>query len=104
MTIISAEVANAEIQGSLKTRDRCNRALNRHLPPSNPLSAPLRQVLTMRNQTLMARAGEHRDAMPTDLGAEVLAGEVEGIKSGTGPLSPAAGRPSTEPRATHRHL
>jgi len=51
---------------------------NRHLPPSNPLSTPLVQVLTLGNQTLMNRTVQHRDAVPGDLVAEVLAGEADG--------------------------
>jgi len=49
---------------------------NRHLPPSNPLSAPLGQVLALGNQTLVDRTGQHRDAVPADLVAEVLAGDA----------------------------
>jgi hypothetical protein len=50
---------------------------NRHLLPSDPLRAPLGQVLTLRNQTLMNRAGQQGDAVPTDLIAEVLAGDTD---------------------------
>jgi hypothetical protein len=49
---------------------------NTHLPPSNPLSAPPGQRLALRNQTLMDRAGRHRDAVPADLVAEMLTGDA----------------------------
>jgi len=55
---------------------------NRHLPPSDPLSAPLGQVLALGNQTLMNRAGQHRDAVSADLVAEVLAGDADGTRAG----------------------
>jgi len=55
---------------------------NRHLTPSDPLSAPLDQVLALGNQTLMDRTGEHRDAVPADLMAEVLAGDADGTRAG----------------------
>ena len=55
---------------------------NRHLPPSNPLSAPFGQVLALGNQTLMDRTGEHRDAVPADLIAEVLTGDADGTGAG----------------------
>ena len=57
---------------------------NRPLPPSNPLSAPLGQVRTLRNQTLMDGTGQHRDAVPADLIAEVLAGDADGTAAPTG--------------------
>ena len=50
---------------------------NRHLLPSNPLRAPLRQMLPLRNQTLMNRTGEQGDAVPADLVAEVLTGDTD---------------------------
>ena len=50
---------------------------NRHLLPSDPLSAPLGQVLTLRYQTLMNRTGQQGDAVPADLVAEVLAGDTD---------------------------
>jgi len=46
-------------------------------PAERPLSAPLGQVLALRNQTLVKRAGQHRDAVPADLIAEVLAGDKD---------------------------
>jgi hypothetical protein len=55
---------------------------NRHLPPSNPLSAPLGQVLALGNQTLVHRAGQHSDALVPDLIAEVLAGDADGTRAG----------------------
>ena len=55
---------------------------HRHLPPSNPPSAPLGQVLPLRDQTLMDGAGQHRDAVLADLVAEVLAGDADGTRAG----------------------
>jgi len=55
---------------------------NRHLPPNDPLSAPLGQVVALGNQTLMDRTGQHRDAMPADLIAEVLTGDADGAGAG----------------------
>jgi len=49
---------------------------NCHLLPSNPLIAPLGQMLALGNQTLMDWTGEHRDAVPADLVAEVLTGHA----------------------------
>ena len=49
---------------------------NRHLLPSNPLRAPLGQVLPLRNQTLVNRTGEQGDAVPSHLVAEVLTGHT----------------------------
>jgi len=43
-----------------------------HLLPSNPLRAPLGEVLTLGNQTLMDRTGQQGDAVPAHLVAEVL--------------------------------
>jgi len=51
---------------------------NRHLTPSDPLIAPLGQMLALGNQTLMDRTGQHRDAVPADLVAEVLTGDADG--------------------------
>ena len=53
-----------------------------YLPPRDPLSAPPGQVLALRNQTLMDRAGQQGDAVPADLIAEVLAGDAEGTGAG----------------------
>ena len=50
---------------------------NRHLLPSNPLRAPLGEVLPLRNQTLMDRTGEQGDAVPSHLVAEVLTGDTD---------------------------
>ena len=59
---------------SLDPSPRLRTPPNRHLTPSNPLSASLGQVLALGNQSLMDRTGQHRDAVPADLVAEVLAG------------------------------
>ena len=48
------------------------------LLPSDPLSAPPGQVLALGNQIMMDQAGEHRDAVPADLVAEVLTGDADG--------------------------
>ena len=48
---------------------------HRHLPPSDPPSAPLGQVLTLGNQTLMDRTGQRRDALVPDLVEEVTEGK-----------------------------
>jgi len=47
---------------------------NRHLTPSDPLSAPLGQMLALGNQTLMDRTGQHRDAVPHLKGQQACAG------------------------------
>lgn len=47
------------------------------LTPRNQLSTPLAQVLPLGNETLMNRAGQQRDAVPSDLVAEVLAGDAD---------------------------
>jgi len=39
-------------------------------------------MLALGNQTLMDRTGEHRDAVPGDLVAEVLAGDADGTRAG----------------------
>lgn len=44
----------------------------------HPLGTPLGQVLPLRDQTPMNRAGQKGDAVPADLIAEVLAGEADG--------------------------
>ena len=50
---------------------------NRHLLPSNPLRTPLGEVLPLRNQTLVNRAGQQGDAVVADLVTEVLAGHAD---------------------------
>ena len=50
---------------------------NRHLLPSNPLRAPLSQMLPLRNQTLVNRTGQQGDAVPSHLVAKVLAGNTD---------------------------
>ena len=39
-------------------------------------------MLALGNQTLVDRTGEHGDAVPTDLVAEVLAGDADGTRAG----------------------
>ena len=41
------------------------------------MNAPLRQVLALRDQTLMNGAGQHRDAVLADLVEEVLASHAD---------------------------
>jgi hypothetical protein len=53
-----------------------------NLPPSDPLATPLGQVLALRDQTLVNRTGQHRDAVLTDLVAEVLTGDADGARAG----------------------
>jgi hypothetical protein len=50
---------------------------DRHLLPSNPLRAPLRQMLSLGNQTLMNRTGQEGDAVPSHFVAEVLTGDTD---------------------------
>lgn len=45
------------------------------------MTAPLGQVFALGDQTLMDRAGQHRDALVPDLVAEVLAGDAEGTRA-----------------------
>jgi hypothetical protein len=47
------------------------------LLPSDPLRAPLGQVLPLGNQTLVNRTGEQGYAMPAHLVAEVLASDTD---------------------------
>jgi hypothetical protein len=78
-------------RGTIKTRRR-HRSLdplprfrtppNRHLTPSDPQSAPLGQMLSLGNESLMDGAGQHRDALVPDLVAEVLTGEADGTRAG----------------------
>jgi len=39
-------------------------------------------MLALGDQTLMDRIGQHRDAVPADLVAEVLAGDANGTRKG----------------------
>jgi len=68
--------------GTISDLPRLRTPPNRHLQPSDPLSASLGQVLTLGNQTLMNRTGQHRDAVPADLVAEVLAVDANGTRAG----------------------
>lgn len=71
--MVFVKVARAD---TLKALPTLRTPPNRHLLPSNPLRAPLGEVLPLRNQTLMNRTGEQGDAMPADLVAEVLTGDA----------------------------
>jgi hypothetical protein len=44
----------------------------------HPLSAPLGQVLALRNQTLLDQEGQQSEVVPTDLVTEVRAGDADG--------------------------
>jgi len=68
--------------GTISDLPRLRTPPNRHLTPSNPLSAPLGQMLALGDQTLMDRTGQHRDTVPADLVAEVLAGDADGTRAG----------------------
>jgi hypothetical protein len=47
----------------------------------HPLSTPLGQVLPLRNQTLVNRAGQRSDAVPADLISKVLASHADGTST-----------------------
>ncbi len=49
----------------------------RHLTPCHPARTPPSQVLALRDQTLMNRAGQQGDAVLADLIAEVLTGHAD---------------------------
>lgn len=51
-------------------------------PPRDPLRAPLGEVLTLGNQTLMNQTGQQGDAVPVHLVADVLAGDADGTGAG----------------------
>ena len=72
--MVFVKVARAD---TLKALPTLRTPPNRHLLPSNPLRAPLGQVLPLGNQTLMNRTGEQGDAVPADLVAEVLTGDTD---------------------------
>ena len=72
--MVFEKVARAD---TLKALPTLRTPPNRHLLPSDPLSAPLGQMLPLRNQTLMNRTGEQGDAVPADLVAEVLTGDTD---------------------------
>ena len=72
--MVFVKVARAD---TLKALPTLRTPPNRHLLPSNPLRAPLGQVLPLRNQTLMNRTGQQGDAVPADLVAEVLTGDTD---------------------------
>jgi len=70
----------------------------RHLPPSDPLSAPLGQVFALGDQTLMDRTGEHRHAVPAHLVAEVPAGDARAIAMHCNYKDPAMNKVRNEQR------
>jgi len=67
---------------TLKALPRLRTPPNRHLPPSDPLSAPLGEMLALGDQTLMDRTGQHRDAVPAHLVVEVLTGDADSARAG----------------------
>ena len=71
---VIAESVQAE---TLRESCRLRAPPNHHLPPSDPLRAPLGQMLALGNQTLMNRAGQQCDAVLSDLITEVLAGDAD---------------------------
>ena len=54
-----------------------NTPTNLTLTPKYPPRTPPSQVLALRDQTLMNRAGQQGDAVPADLIAEVLASHAD---------------------------
>ena len=72
--MVFEKVARAD---TLKALPTLRTPPNRHLLPCHPLRAPLGQVLSVGNQTLMNRTSEKSDAVPADLVAEVLAGDAD---------------------------
>jgi hypothetical protein len=48
-----------------------------NLPPGNPPRTPPSQVLTLRDESLVNRAGEQGDAVPAHLIAKVLASHTD---------------------------
>jgi len=63
--------ASSENSPQLRTQPLPN------LPPYHPLSTPLAQMLTLGNQTLVNRAGQHGDAVFAHLMAKVLTVDAE---------------------------
>jgi len=55
-------------------------------------------MLTLGNQTLMDRTGQHRDAVPADLVAEVLTGDARAIAMHCNYKDPAMNKVRSEQR------
>lgn len=55
---------------------------DRRVTPSKPTAELLGQVLPLRDQALMNRAAEHRDARVPDLVADVQTGQTESAGAG----------------------
>ena len=70
-------IAEGVHEDTLKALPTLRAPPNRNLLPSDPLRAPLGEVLALGNQTLMNRTGEQGNAVPADLVAEVLAGDTD---------------------------
>ena len=68
----------ADVQAhTLKALPTLRTPPRRHLLPSNPLRAPLGEVLALGNQTLVNRTGQQGDAVLSHLVAEVLTGDTD---------------------------
>ena len=70
-------IAEGVHEDTLKALPTLRTPPRRHLLPSNPLRAPLGQVLALRNQTLVNQTGQQGDAVPSHLVAEVLTGDTD---------------------------
>ena len=70
-------IAEGVHEDTLKALPTLRTPPRRHLLPSNPLRAPLGEVLALGNQTLMNRTGQQGDAVLADLVAEVLTGDTD---------------------------
>ena len=70
-------IAEGVHEDTLKALPTLRTPPNRHLLPSYPLRAPLGEVLTLGNQTLVNRTGQQGDAVPADLIAKVLTGDTD---------------------------
>ena len=70
-------IAEGVHEDTLKALPTLRTPPRRHLLPSNPLRAPLGEVLALGNQTLMNRTGQQGDAVPADLIAKVLTGDTD---------------------------
>ena len=75
-------IAEGVHEDTLKALPTFRTPPNRHLLPWNPPRTPLGQVLPLRNQTLVNRAGQQGYAMPADLVAEVLTGDADRTRAG----------------------
>ena len=70
-------IAEGVRKDTLKALRTFRTPTKRNLPPSNPPRTPPSQVLALRDQTLMNRAGQQGDAVLADLIAKVLTGHAD---------------------------